>query len=101
MEHFSSVTFGDAELQRQVLEIFEQQARQFKGEIAQDLNSERLVEMLHQFKGSARGVGAMLLGDLLEYAEREAWLGNPIDPAGLTAGVDRVLEQVYALRVSA
>lgn len=68
-EHFSSVTFDDAELQAQILDVFEQQIDGFWSDVASVSSPDALRGVLHRFKGSARGIGAFALGDALEEGE--------------------------------
>jgi HPt (histidine-containing phosphotransfer) domain-containing protein len=69
LAHLARQTFGDRELEREVLDLFIQQALQMRDRIlAADL-IERL-RLAHTLKGSARGVGAFAIADCVADIEK-------------------------------
>jgi len=68
--HLARQTMGDRELERQVLDMFVQQALSVRDEIA-TADVERRLFLAHGLKGSARGVGAFAVADCAAEIERE------------------------------
>jgi HPt (histidine-containing phosphotransfer) domain-containing protein len=76
---------GDLGIVREVLELFRQQADIWTATI--DGNDPGWRDVVHNIKGSARGVGAMALGDACARAEAEGESGLPDVRAALDAAV--------------
>jgi HPt (histidine-containing phosphotransfer) domain-containing protein len=70
-EFFQRATFGDRELQRDLLALFGEQAARFGPALAEE-NGEARRRAVHTLKGSARGIGAQLLAEAAEAFERSA-----------------------------
>ncbi len=68
-KHFEDATFGDTALQREVLGLFEGQAKKLGETIANASGRERM-EAAHTLKGAALGIGAFALADEAEKVER-------------------------------
>ena len=62
LTHLSRQTMGDRELEREVLELFVEQALTVRDKIAGADLKERLF-LAHALKGSARGVGAFAIAE--------------------------------------
>ena len=62
LAHLARQTMGDRELEREVLQLFVQQALAVRARIADATAKERLL-LVHSLKGSARGVGAFAIAD--------------------------------------
>ena len=62
LAHLARQTMGDRELEREVLQLFVQQALAVRARIADATARERLL-LAHSLKGSARGVGAFAIAD--------------------------------------
>ncbi len=62
LAHLSRQTMGDRDLEREILQLFVQQALAVRGRIATATLEERLL-LAHSLKGSARGVGAFAVAD--------------------------------------
>ena len=60
--HLSRQTFGDRDLEREVLKLFLQQTDSVQSRIAQANAKERHF-LAHGLKGSARGIGAFAIAD--------------------------------------
>lgn len=96
MAHLSRQTMGDRELEREVLNLFLQQAASLQAEIAGAPTDQRAA-LAHKLKGSARGVGAFAIAECAEAIERDpadpkvlGLLQRRIDEArGFIAGVNR------------
>lgn len=70
--HLSRQTFGDHELERELLSLFEHQAAQFASRLeapSQAATSVWRAELVHTLKGSARAVGAFRIGHAAEKYE--------------------------------
>lgn len=77
LAHLERVTFGSAYVEREVLALFLDQARETVGALVRGAAG---AVAAHRLKGAARGVGAEALALLAEAAEAGA-----VDPARLTA----------------
>jgi HPt (histidine-containing phosphotransfer) domain-containing protein len=62
LAHLSRQTMGDRELEREVLQLFVQQALAMRERLVVATAKERLL-LAHSLKGSARGVGAFAIAD--------------------------------------
>ena len=96
--HFSAMTFDDADLQAQILEMFEQQLCEFVLQMQETVSLEAQGRVLHRFKGSARGVGAFALADALERAERRVQEGGVACSRNLMGLLDVVRQDVQVLK---
>ncbi len=77
LAHLSRQTMGDRELEREVLDLFVDQAITIRDQFGSiGVNERRL--MAHSLKGSARSVGAMTIAEWAETVEE-----NPDDRHGL------------------
>ncbi len=68
-KHFEDATFGDAALQREVLGLFDGQAKKL-GETIGNASGRERMEAAHTLKGAALGIGAFALADAAEKVER-------------------------------
>jgi HPt (histidine-containing phosphotransfer) domain-containing protein len=85
-EHLGRMTLGDVELEREVLQLLDQQAGMLLDRMTRE--APRVVAALaHTLVGSARGVGAWKLASAAETVERLA--GKP-GPTTLTAAMNRL-----------
>jgi HPt (histidine-containing phosphotransfer) domain-containing protein len=69
LAHLARQTLGDRELEKEVLQLFVQQAVSVRDQIAQGTTAERL-RLAHGLKGSARGVGAFAIADCVAEFEK-------------------------------
>lgn len=69
LDHLARQTMNDADLQRDVLRIFEQQMAEKLTALANPQGSVK--EVAHSIKGSARGVGAFEVAALAEALEAD------------------------------
>jgi HPt (histidine-containing phosphotransfer) domain-containing protein len=93
LDHLSRMTLGDRTLEREVLQLFAQQA----GMLAERLRGASaavVASCAHTLKGSARGIGAWPLARAAEQVEHVARAGD----ADLTAGIARLIGAVSATR---
>jgi HPt (histidine-containing phosphotransfer) domain-containing protein len=85
--HLARQTMGDRDLEREVLDLFVQQALSVRDSIADAGEKERL-NLAHGLKGSARSVGAFAVADCAAAIERE-----PND-AGIVRRLGTLIEEV-------
>ncbi|MDD7910411.1 Hpt domain-containing protein [Pseudovibrio exalbescens] len=90
--HLDRVTFGDASLQKQVLTMFCDQARDFIEQLRVVNASDEAVTILHTLKGSSRGIGANDLADFVEEEEMRCLAGEMIRLDDLFAEIRVVCE---------
>ncbi len=83
--HLDAQTFGDADLAREVLGLFERQLDRLPPLIAQAPEPGARVDAAHTLKGSARGVGALRVAGCAEACEHGLRAGCAI--AGELAGL--------------
>jgi HPt (histidine-containing phosphotransfer) domain-containing protein len=76
---------GDRAVVREVLELFQEQARLWASGL--DANSPDWRELAHTIKGAGRGVGAFALGDACERAEAQGAGELPAVRAALAEAV--------------
>jgi len=83
--HLSRQTFGDHELERELLTLFERQATQFEDRLSAPVAPGTNVwraELVHTLKGSARAVGAFGVARAAETYEESLRKGESLSPAG-------------------
>jgi HPt (histidine-containing phosphotransfer) domain-containing protein len=88
--HLARVTFGDRDLEHEVLQIFARQAGQLLTRMA-EADSGTLAPLVHTLKGSARGIGAWRVAEaaeVLEQVSADAPDGQRNALARLAAAVD-------------
>lgn len=91
-DHLARYTLGDAELEREVLELFLMQLPQSLEALRRCSCRRDWEQATHTLKGSARAVGAWRLADAAERAE--GGVGRPADWASLRADVDAAASEV-------
>jgi HPt (histidine-containing phosphotransfer) domain-containing protein len=69
LAHLCRMTLGDADLQREVLELFEAQAADWAASLRQ-ADPANLSLLAHTIKGAALGIGAMALAEAAKSVER-------------------------------
>ncbi len=74
--HLARHTFGDAELEREVLQLFVTQSRIYLNRLKEARDVEQWRRAAHTIKGSARGIGAWAVA---ERAEATELLGHKVD----------------------
>jgi HPt (histidine-containing phosphotransfer) domain-containing protein len=92
-DHLKRMTFGEASLEHELLQLFDRQADLL---MARMRKSEPAViaTLAHTMKGSARSVGAGFVAQAAEQAERAS--GGA--PAELAAALDRLAQAVMQAR---
>lgn len=95
--HLARMTFGERELEREVLQLFLQQSTMLIGRLArQPADSEAVA---HTLKGAARAIGAFAVADCAEEVELLVRTGRA--PAGaiaaLSAAVDAAQSEIQGL----
>ena len=92
--HLSRYTLGNAQLERDVLELFSTQSAAYLAKLKVAGNDKDWCEAAHSLKGSARAIGAWRLA---EAAERAEALGpKPITHATLIMEVQGALDEARA-----
>lgn len=69
--HLSCQTFGDPALEREVLWLFVDQARQTGDALQHARSNDERLRLCHLLKGSARGVGAIEVAQAAQNGERD------------------------------
>ena len=70
--HLARYTMGDAELEKEILQLFFTHSAVQLGQLLEAVGNPALWrDATHGLKGSARGIGAWALGDAAEAAERD------------------------------
>lgn len=93
--HLSCQTFGDPALEREVLRLFVDQARQTGDALLRARSDDERLRLCHLLKGSARGVGAMQVAKAAQDGERDPASQGAI--AVVTTTVARVGDHVDQL----
>lgn len=75
-EHLKKQTFGDPELEREIIGLFTQQLETLTKGIRSKSGAEQ-ADLLHTLRGSARGIGAWALAHATQEAEQKARDGIP------------------------
>lgn len=70
LEHLSKQTFGDKDLESEVLELFLSHSAKSIMQMKTAQTDKDWGEAMHSIKGSARTIGAWTLGHLAEYYEK-------------------------------
>ena len=91
--HLSIQTMGDRKLERQVLEIFLSQSRNYLSAFHDAADDDARMRAAHSLKGAARGIGAWELAEIASLAEEE---GGPAYPR-LRAETERVCAYIADL----
>jgi HPt (histidine-containing phosphotransfer) domain-containing protein len=94
MAHLARQTMGDRALEREVLQLFAQQAMSVRKQLCEASPSER-IRLAHGLKGSARGVGAFVIADCV--ADLEASPGEAAILDRLSVLVDQVCDFISAI----
>lgn len=93
--HLSCQTFGDPALEREVLRLFVDQARQTGDALQHARSDDERLRLCHLLKGSARGVGAMEVAQAAQNGEHDP--ANHGAMEAITASVARVSVHVDQL----
>ena len=86
--HLERYMAGDRAVMGEILAIFRQQALTWGPGLADDAPNWR--ETVHTIKGAGRGIGAFVLGDVCERAEREGPGALPRVREALAAAVAEI-----------
>lgn len=93
--HLSCQTFGDPELEREVLRLFVDQARQTGDALQHARSDDERLRLCHLLKGSARGVGALEVAQAAHNGELDPASDGAM--ANIAASVARVSVHVDQL----
>jgi HPt (histidine-containing phosphotransfer) domain-containing protein len=97
--HLARMTYGDSNLERELLELFDRQATILLARM-RDSEAAALAALAHTLKGSAVGIGAVGVAEAAAVAEGAAGLSQPERRAAidhLAAAVDRARPEIAAL----
>ncbi|MFN3658900.1 MAG: Hpt domain-containing protein [Pseudolabrys sp.] len=83
--HLARMTFGDAALERELLQLFDRQAELLLGRMRSG-DAGAVSALAHTLKGSALGVGALLVAAAAEAVERAAAMPGREDALDRLAG---------------
>ena len=96
-DHLDAQTFGDADLAREVLSLFEDQCRRLLPALAeQGRPTEERADLAHTLKGAALGVGAMRVAAASAAVEAGLRSGTGADLSTLRAAVAETLTALAA-----
>lgn len=80
LDHLSRQTFGDPELEDELLRLFDEQAEQIVARLAAPFEAgeaDRRADVAHAIKGSALAIGAMATADIAGAYETALRSGDP------------------------
>lgn len=92
--HLSRYTFGNRELEREVLDLFAEQAPRTLAWLKASATPKAWRDAAHTLKGSARAVGAFEVATAAEAAEGLSQCPSEADKAEAVARLERALETV-------
>ncbi len=99
--HLSRFTFGNVDLEIEVLGLFAQQAPETLAQLADASSPKAWRDAAHTMKGSARAVGAWQVANAAEHAERQPFASDPSLRHTLIeeirAALDRAVDYVHGL----
>lgn len=96
--HLDAQTFGDADLAREVLGLFEEQCRRLLPALTEeDRSAEERADLAHTLKGAALGVGAMRVAEASAAVETDLRAGRAADLGALQAAAAGTLDALAAL----
>lgn len=72
LDHLARQTFGDHDLEREVLRLFERQSQDMLARLKEATNARTWAEAAHTLKGSALGVGAFEVAEAAGTVEEAA-----------------------------
>lgn len=106
LDHLEKYVAGDDALRDEILTLFAERAVSMNAELKATQTEEERKLTLHTLKGGARGVGAWVLGDLCEQAERmndnpEKSAEQAVLMADIEKAVSDVADAVQMLRKAA
>jgi HPt (histidine-containing phosphotransfer) domain-containing protein len=87
LDHLKRQTFGDADLEREVLDLFVRQSRLMVARMQSARDAASWAEAIHTLKGSALGIGAFAVALAAEAAEVNTSGGGPVE--AIAAEVER------------
>jgi HPt (histidine-containing phosphotransfer) domain-containing protein len=94
--HLARQTFGDRDLEREVLALFEAQCRRLLPILAGAAAGRERGDAAHTLKGAARAVGAWRLAALADELETALAADAPEALDGLLARLDRAMRETQA-----
>jgi HPt (histidine-containing phosphotransfer) domain-containing protein len=99
LAHLTDATAGDEELARELLTLFEGQARELVRRLGGALDDRERRELVHTLKGSAAAIGAVAVARAAEACEAALAGGAPSDAPldALRRAVEETLTAIAAL----
>lgn len=94
LEHLSRQTMGDRQLEEEILAMFAHQIAEIRKNIPAADEAKRLM-LAHTLKGTARNVGAFVLGDCTEQLEADP--GNKTLLSRLSKLIDEASDFIAAI----
>lgn len=95
--HLEAQTFGDADLAREVLSLFEDQCRRLLPTLAEEERpAEDRADLAHTLKGAALGVGAMRVAEASATVEAGLRANGRADLEALRSAAAQTLEALGA-----
>jgi HPt (histidine-containing phosphotransfer) domain-containing protein len=96
LDHLARMTLGEAKLEREVLQLFDQQAEMLLAHMTSEA-PRNVAALAHTLVGSARGIGAWKLASAAEGVER---IADAPGPTTLTAAMNRLSSAVAETQVA-
>jgi HPt (histidine-containing phosphotransfer) domain-containing protein len=99
LERLAELTRGDAEFQRELLQVFMEDAVTYLEEVKMALSAGdrvTLARRAHQLKGSSATVAIRKMPELAARLENQAQENQLLDAAGLVTELEQILERVQA-----
>ncbi|MBO0345005.1 Hpt domain-containing protein [Roseibium sp. CAU 1637] len=93
----AAATFGNEELEHEVLSMFCRQSGTALNQLAGTSAPEIQGELIHTLKGSARSVGALDVGDTCQQIEAELAAGRALDLDLLRSKVEEANREISAV----
>lgn len=78
--HLAKQCLGDAELEREVLALFDTTIATYLDRLERSTSADELVMNLHAIRGAAAGIGAFTVAELAQAAEGDLRAGKSVDP---------------------
>ncbi len=94
--HLARMTLGERSLEREILQLFERQARLLLGRM-EEADPSALRLLAHTLKGSARGIGAWRAGRAAEAVESAAASESTSQLAELRSAVEEARAYIHEI----
>ncbi|MFD1696612.1 Hpt domain-containing protein [Roseibium aestuarii] len=97
LEALNAATFGNADLQGEVLQLLLGQTSTLAERLEGAATAQVQAEVLHTYKGSARSLGAMRIAETCQQLEQRAASGERVSASALLSDIAEVERAVRAV----